>query len=1003
MKKKYWIYLILIIAEVAALVFFLIPGKKANHDWDDDDDEGNGRRRARTERIEQLRDSVSEGFSDRELVDFPKGTPPVWGGNSPAFHKEVLPGVVVSARENAFSRPTEVTMRGATQQELEQMQGIAKEQCPNMDVLIGYDVNAGLQPFERMPGTYQVEFDLNKLGIPQCMWHNLRICRIGELGQLQLMSSKIVDGKLAYQTDCNSSGWFMGFFRAIFITNRSYAWSALTLVPAAVLGYINLRNMKIKAYFKKPEETLIMNVEDNEYGNYNMGFQPSDTEHPHPKRFLEIQMELEKRIAELQDSISRYRDLQREIGEMPMWIEQWGRRKVYQDSILVKYMTNDSLVVKLLSDPDWALPESIDGVIRMISASNRYLTETQGLKPVSEMCEVYLGDATLTDGGAKGSYHHFGDVWPYLAIDYKCMIGADKKVNHFSYCNVWSTSTHELFHHYQRGYVLNSLFKDQRMTETTAVVLERQFNKWLLDKGMISQTEYPKLDGSNVEEKKWLLSPLVEVIIPGVGSTQKLLDDWKAFQRTLDKYYTNAQLKPDTLNKLLNEAGGANQISRAVLEDLAGIATSVVGGFVSANTDCGYALGDFLWDLLQEVNPNVSLHSILSLGMESNFAKQIASSFNITYEQLYERYEVFCEKHLKNIISGQSSIADSEEGRVYWRGRVMETIKFDATNCVKPVKCWKGAGPFACRTAHLAGDGKLNFCIIPHIANLREAAVKATLVSGDTLFAPNPYYLSCDSNAGNPASAIALLYTHRSIQQTSNIASPEVIGLTEDDYFNVIALYMPEKSPSTQVHSNGDCILSYSGDKPKLFDRLKDLFPATNGMMTADYGIAFTLVNNKTGKEITRRQNILRFDQPLTMRVPDYQAGEQPDITAYAQWYLQPDVSAADIYYSPRSEKGEEGDLFIKIGQNNTITVSYQNNLTTFYFNFDTNCDNVTVEPLSPWPYNPRIEGKNLYVSINGDDQTAGHHGQLKLIGRKGNKEVEVTVNVDDTSIFDVM
>ena len=157
-NKKYYWFLLLPLAAIVVLAILLIPRSK-HHDWDDDEDEeDNPTEIARHGRTPIL---------DEDLRNIPEASEPEWGGNSPAFSKEVAPGIVISASKNAFEQPTDVKFRFATEEE-DKMAGKAVEQRMELHApLFTFSLDAGLEPTQRIPGTFNVAMDLEQLEIPE--------------------------------------------------------------------------------------------------------------------------------------------------------------------------------------------------------------------------------------------------------------------------------------------------------------------------------------------------------------------------------------------------------------------------------------------------------------------------------------------------------------------------------------------------------------------------------------------------------------------------------------------------------------------------------------------------------------------------------------------------------------------------------------------------------------------------------------------------------------------
>ena len=127
--------------------------------------------------------------------------------------------------------------------------------------------------------------------------------------------------------------------------------------------------------------------------------------------------------------------------------------------------------------------------------------------------------------------------------------------------------------------------------------------------------------------------------------------------------------------------------------------------------------------------------------------------------------------------------------------------------------------------------------------------------------------------------------------------------LVVSDYYNAVAFYAPKEKPETEMVSGGGV-------------RMKTYELPSDELMRSGYvtGIAYTVKNNKTGRENTVLKTLADPDTPV-IAIPDYQAGEEADISTYCRWYYQPYPNESTIYYSPKSNQEtasvSEGDVLV--------------------------------------------------------------------------------------------
>ena len=181
------------------------------------------------------------------------------------------------------------------------------------------------------------------------------------------------------------------------------------------------------------------------------------------------------------------------------------------------------------------MPQSILDVEQMVQSSITYLRDVQQLKMPGSMCGLYLGDKDIVDGKgqALGVYNHYLDMDPWIGILYagKYVVndgpvirenGRSRRLNRIDETEkdrLQLCICHEMFHHIQGSYVLNSLFRDLRLAESTASVLEHDFTDWLYRKGKLAYDPRTREGDSNLEfvdraPKEWLFGSLCEPVTP---------------------------------------------------------------------------------------------------------------------------------------------------------------------------------------------------------------------------------------------------------------------------------------------------------------------------------------------------------------------------------------------------------------------------------------------------------------------------------------------------------
>jgi len=925
MNNKFWLLILLPIIGIAILAIAL--PKSGNSDWDDDDDEGYPGHR--NERVE---DSAIDNFTEEEIRNWPVAPDPEWGGNSPEFRKEVAPGIVISARKNAFERPTDVKFRFATEEEHQKASEAVKLQLQYHTPLFSFDLDAGLGPMERIPGTFNVELDLDKLGIPENVRDGLTVCRIDDYGNVQEWNCRLDGSKISFDSDRNSL-WLLGF-SGIALLASALGAGAITVGAIAIGGLgplLNSYGSVEKAFWNKPFVYHYFQVEH--YGTVSIGFNPEDSEHPNPGKYIQMVNEVEVRLSEHKRMAELQRDYERELRDYSNPVPIYFGGELSSAEIFAQNVQNDSDLLDLIKKVDIDTPQSIKDFQKMVNVSILYLKDVQRLKLPGSMCGIYLGDLKLVGGDesnkVNGAYNHFCDINPWLGIWYKDFYvikdGTGKKINESAKDPMLMTICHELFHHFQSAYVLNSCFRDSKLLEATAAVLEHDFTDWLYNQNPPKLSFDPRsaegdkiLDFVDRSPKHWLLGSLCFPIAPSFANLDQLGELCKASlvaiaRTSLLSGNQGVPLDSASLERAIRSQKGAlDELSRSAnlsldqIGDIFGyIGEQIKGG---PNCDAGYMLGDFIDYLRRHRMPSNRLHYILEYLSGGNTAEALKQGFCInTDEEFYEFYEGFIKQHLKEIVSSQYSFISnpSSQYKSFYYNQLLPCLKPTPQDCVFKLACWNHPGEYACRTVSFFGnarrDGNYNLFLVPSqkMKGSGEKAIKAAILKGDSLFAPTPYFLDVDSNGNCSPEYVALIFTHKFSQYVKdNYSGAHITGIPafseEYDYYDAVAFYAPRKKPIVKPTDTGGFRLTLNEDPPQTL--------VDNEYVT---GVQFMLKDKRNGRYILSPG--IKFADVSGMTTSVYlgfpEINESLSVSGHVRWVYQ--ANDTTCYYSPWSE-GEE-------------------------------------------------------------------------------------------------
>lgn len=147
-------------------------------------------------------------------------------GNSQAFSIEPEPGVVISAEENALDHDREFTLTPCTDEDYERFDAAIQQVDPDYKVLYAWDLDAGLAEDEVLPGTFHVDFDLEKLGILEENYPSLSAYRISDTGVWYEYAIIIENGHMSFDSNKNCPVTITGLLGA-----------TAAVLPFAALGW----------------------------------------------------------------------------------------------------------------------------------------------------------------------------------------------------------------------------------------------------------------------------------------------------------------------------------------------------------------------------------------------------------------------------------------------------------------------------------------------------------------------------------------------------------------------------------------------------------------------------------------------------------------------------------------------------------------------------------------------------------------------------------------------
>ena len=387
----------------------------------------------------------------------PQETPPSlpeseYTGSSRAFENTPCEGITVRAKENAFDKDTIVNFTVLDDLPTEYMQLDAELERQGLYPVYAWEVDAGLADDEVIPGEFEVEIDLDTLGIDPAFYPCLSVGRAGEDGSFYEYAVKIDGNRLTYASRQNSAAMLM------------IGGAVVVLTGGKAIDYYNESK-----YFYSKKDYFKRNVEvktyDSGYGTYEMQWMTKDID---PQVGDKID-----RIHEIEDACRAEAEEYRKTLQYTKRLDQNKEVTSYY-----KYLLETSEEYKQLKQ-EVKVPAVIDETREKINIAYKYLSEVAHVRmPKGKVIFLARTDGNTNENrdklglAEKLNYSTIVSLWPNKGL--KDTESAD---------NYLLTITHELFHVCQENYrfsppIINKLTDDPRFDEMVTMVLERDAKQY---------------------------------------------------------------------------------------------------------------------------------------------------------------------------------------------------------------------------------------------------------------------------------------------------------------------------------------------------------------------------------------------------------------------------------------------------------------------------------------------------------------------------------------------
>lgn len=418
--------------------------------------------------------------------------PPIVGNSKPV-DVEPVEGIRITAAENALDKDREFKITPVSDQDWDSMEKRLSE-VSDEQMLFCFDLDAGMEPDEHLPGEFTLTLNLEKMGIPPILHKHLTVWRqAGD--QLYKYTSWLQNGKLTFSSDQNC---FVIFALPSGMALLKTVVGALVILGGATYAYETWEKHATtgdlyKNFFTMNKDAVKFEIKDS-YGDFTVYFRFKDTEYAdrfdtykeNCENFVRRGKELEEK-AETEYGRQVEEKYNEERAEWTTWQKIMGsaeakrkaRAAIDKAAILAKLCEEDALLKRYAEGMQ--LPPSIIDIGEQLKVANRYLTDNQVCRPQTRNLEVNLVD-TEHAGTSLAEYRNTATKMPYIFVNYEQLVKGRTSYSRKGKGEAMLiTLTHELFHHRQK-----CKFLDFRTEETTAAYIETGAAKYYVEHGEIS-------------------------------------------------------------------------------------------------------------------------------------------------------------------------------------------------------------------------------------------------------------------------------------------------------------------------------------------------------------------------------------------------------------------------------------------------------------------------------------------------------------------------------------
>ncbi len=424
---------------------------------------------------------LSDEFGAFELPQPTEVCTALQEGNSLEFASNPLPGLTISAPENALSYDGQLQTAPLTEEKTQEL----TEQFKQYGIIMaaGWEIRAGLEPDEHLPGYYHSEFDLTSIELPEELYDSVRVMRVDDNGAIHRYVTEVEGSTVKWDSDQNSfvilgiiavgvavAAQFSGMTIAAIYT--------VQIIAALVAGAVTYWEFSRGEAVKLEAEMYVNRMRFYETKHFTIWYALGQTaDDGHKARVAAREKAIEDRASQ---------EVLEEIGDSgqansPKYIYEVEVRKR-------KYLAEDAEYQAMLTEVE-RVPADVRLLAHQLETAYDYLDEQNAGELVNHSNKSYKPDVLFSpSSSALGlAVTPTSGADPYLIfersralVDDPLLIPESAGVMDYYGTvidaaradNLLITATHEIFHIHQNKYYSGTDIAHLKFSEFSAMVLQ---------------------------------------------------------------------------------------------------------------------------------------------------------------------------------------------------------------------------------------------------------------------------------------------------------------------------------------------------------------------------------------------------------------------------------------------------------------------------------------------------------------------------------------------------